>query len=486
MLTAAELAQLPEPLRDAILRKVAEERSRKTEPRFIAGLHPHQKAFVLDPSKRKCALAGRRAGKSEGIAAWLLQDADQYPGELSPFIARTAGHAKRILWPTLRRIDTRHKLGLKFNAQDLTVTTPGGHVIWLSGAKDFSEIEKFRGPRYRRVAIDEAGTFPSDLLEYLIDDILDPALMDLDGELALCGTPGAVPAGYFYARTTGDHDVLKQWPTHHWTCLDNPHVNGAKYIARKKRENAWADDNPTLRREYYAAWILDALALVLPYQAQRNGELFNAFYELPTEGDWTYGLCIDLGAGDSERSTSFTIGAIRKNHPEFYVCYSEKRSGMIPSSIAARAEQLMREWKTRVLVLDEGGLGVGYGEEFRRTYGLGFIPAEKSKKKAFLELVHGDVISGLFKAHPFKARELIGEMQVAQWNEDRSDIDDRFVHHAMDGAVYLARAMVSRYRPELEPPDKGSPAWWEAERQRMRKAAEQRVLKRARGGSRWR
>lgn len=443
----------------------------ETEPPFLAGLHAPQKAFVLDTAKRKCALAGRRGGKSEGVAAWLLQDADKYPGELSLFIARTAGHAKRILWATLQRIERRHRLGLKFNGAELTVTTPGGHIIWLSGAKDFAEVEKFRGPRYRRVAIDEAGTFGSDLLEYLIDDILDPALMDLDGELAMCGTPGAVPAGFFYARTTGDHDTLTAWPTHRWTCLDNPHVAGADYIARKKLDNRWSDDNPTLRREYFAEWILDLQALVLPFVAARNG-----YFDLP-DGQWTYGLCIDLGAGDDQRSTSFIVGATRRGHPEFYACFAEKRSGMIPSSTAAHAEVLIREWGCRMLVVDEGGLGRGYADEFRKSFGLGFIAAQKSKKKAFLELVHGDVLSGMFKVHPFKARELVLEMQVAQWSEDRSDIDDRFEHHAIDGAVYLARAMLSRYKPELEEPKVGSPEWYERERQRLRKETSARMQK---------
>ena len=76
---------------------------------LIAGLHPKQQAFVLDTARRKCALAGRRAGKTWAVAIWLLLDTR--PGELSVFIARTTGHARRILWRTLRRVNDKYQLG---------------------------------------------------------------------------------------------------------------------------------------------------------------------------------------------------------------------------------------------------------------------------------------------------------------------------------------------------------------------------------------
>src|SRR5688500_6955999 len=72
---------------------------------FLAGLHPKQKAFVEDPAKFKAAVCSRRAGKSEGDAAWLLEGAVSDPGGLSVYVARSKGNARLIIWPAFDRIN---------------------------------------------------------------------------------------------------------------------------------------------------------------------------------------------------------------------------------------------------------------------------------------------------------------------------------------------------------------------------------------------
>src|SRR5690242_3859010 len=72
---------------------------------FLEALHPKQSAFVLDRSRRKCALAGRRSGKSHGVAAWLLEGGEQDPGGLSVYVARSKGNARLIIWPAIEQLN---------------------------------------------------------------------------------------------------------------------------------------------------------------------------------------------------------------------------------------------------------------------------------------------------------------------------------------------------------------------------------------------
>jgi len=125
-------------------------------PQVISGLFGEQRRFFDDPSETKAALCGRRSGKTWAVASWLLAGAADSPGELSVYIATRRIQARNVLWRTLRRIDEHYRLGLKFSEVDkqLHVTTPNGHTLWLAGCDDAAEIEKFRGPHYRRAALE--------------------------------------------------------------------------------------------------------------------------------------------------------------------------------------------------------------------------------------------------------------------------------------------------------------------------------------------
>lgn len=448
---------------------------------MLDGLHEKQRAFVLDPARSKAALCSRRAGKSHGDAVFLLDGAWEDPDGLSVFVARSKGDARRIVGTALDQISKQHSLKLWSREIDnqLYYQCPNGHRIWLAGAKTLAEAEKFRGPKYKRVVIDEAQTYS--FLGYMVSDIFRFALMDKKGSLALSGTPGPVPAGLFYTATTGDGGP--KWSTHTWTVFDNPFIHDVEEELREIcRDIGIVDyakrvEHPTYRREVMAQWILDLAALVAPFDSAKNS---CRIADLP-EGEYDWAVVVDLGAGDSA-TTAFVVLAQRRGFPETYITFAKKYPNLIPSAVAARAEMLARnlpKWPT--IVVDEGGLGKGYADEMRLTYGLGNVAAEKSKKRAFLELFGGDLKAGSILIDPYECRDLVDEMNLAQWNEDKSEIDERFEDHCIMGAVYGVRAVRPNYRPKFEPPKPGTPEWYAAEAARERKEAQERVRKRLKG-----
>jgi hypothetical protein len=442
---------------------------------MMGGLHPKQRAFVEDKSRRKTALCSRRAGKSWGIAADLLSGAFADPGGLSVYIAKSKGDARMILWPdVLEKMDQEYKLGLWLREVDnqLMVELPNRHRIWLAGCKDISEIEKFRGKKYRKAVVDEAQRIA--FLQELISAVLQPALIDKRGELILAGTPSPIPAGMFYEKTTGDGSP--KWPTYEWTILDNPHIpHAADELRLMREEYGWNEGHPTYQREWLGRWVRDEGSLIYPY----NGML-NTFRELPQGDGWQYAIGVDLGYASS---TAWVVACCRRGHPEVYVVEVEKREGLIPSAVAAHCERFAKAYQGALLVVDAGGLGVGYVEEMRQSYGVGAQPAEKKNKRAYQELVAGDLLSGVVRLDPWKCRPLIDEIQILQWLPDKSEEDDRFENHAADAFLYAVRALRPYYRPEFEGPKEGTPEWHRQEWAKERRMAQEKAKQRSK---RWR
>lgn len=444
-------------------------------------MHVRQRIVFDARHKRFAVKAGRRGGKSHLFTAWLVDGWQNYPNETSVFIAQTAGHAYRILWRSLLRFEQQYKLGLKLNEAKLTATFPNGYQIWLTGCSTWREVEKLRGPRYRRVAIDEAGSVPAEILEYLVEDVLDPALMDLDGELALSGTPGVIPKGYFFERTTGigEQGAVVQWPTFEFTCLDNPHVKGRAYLNKKLKENGWSEDHPTFRREYLGQWVIDTTAIVYPFVANRNGFLIA---DLPTDrGKTRTVISVDLGWHDD---TAIIVSSSHRGHPDVWYRSAWKMPNLLPGRIAAEIERrrqpLILAGESVEIVVDTAGGGKTIAEELKQRYGLPFQAAEKRDKKAGIELLRGGLLEGLVHVDPYECGPMLSEWSALPYSDDRSDHHDQYPNHCADAALYGYRRHRLPYRPEIEPPKAGSEQWHKAERSKERLAAQ----KRARGRSR--
>lgn len=425
--------------------------------------------------------AGRRTGKSHLLTAWLCDGWQLFPNEMSVFVAQTAGHAYRILWRTLIRFDRKYQLGLKFDESSLTATFPNGYQIWLTGCSTWREAEKLRGARYRRVAIDEAGSFASALLEYLIEDVIEPALMDLDGELALSGTPGVVPRGYFFEKSTGisDEGPVPQWPTFESTCLDNPHVKGREYLAKVLKEKGWTEEHPTFRREYLGQWVIQTDLIVYPFVGKRNA--FRAA-ELPADrGRHRTVISVDLGWHDD---TAIIVSTSHKNHPDVWYRSAWKSPHLLPGRIAAEVERrrqpLLVAGDAIELVIDTGGGGSKQiAEELKERYQLPFKAAEKKGKQLGIEMLRGGLMDGTVHADPYECGPLLSEWSALPYNDDLSDHHDQYPNHCADAALYGYRQHRLPYKPEHEPPKPGSEEWHKQERIKERAAAQKRARQRA-------
>ena len=423
---------------------------------FIRDLFDKQQEFIYDPSDHKTALCSRRAGKSYTAVAYLIKEALDNNGVTCVYLALTRQSAKRILMQELNNFNNRYRLGIVFNRAELTATFPNGSVVMLAGADDESDIEKLRGSKYALVVIDEAASFGPHI-ETLIDEIIEPALMDLSGTLCLLGTPGINASGYFYNATTnsnestaseedkaagddglGDEEDRVLWSNHHWTVLDNKPLRKTKDIPKWLKSlckrKGWDEDHPIYVREWRGKWSSSDNDLVYQFNPA-----LNSFYRMPEpiHGEkWSHVLGIDIGYGDA---FTITVAAFSNKRPTIYIVDQYGESKLIPAVMAEKISIYRERYDPIAMVADSGALGKPIVEEFKQRYHLNVKAAEKTKKVAFIDSVNGDFISGRIKVR--EGLPMIEEAAKLQWDKDsnRTKENPRQKNDYLDSFLYSTR-----------------------------------------------
>jgi len=438
--------------RDELIQALRVERAAR---RYRDELFASQRKLFDDTAQTKAAVTSRRAGKTWVGSAGLYDACIQAPGSINPYIALSAKSARYILWPILHAFNTRYGLGLRMKDHELTAHAPNGSQIILVGGDQTRKVEALRGGKYRRVVVDEAQAFPTTLLRYMIEDVLDASLLDLNGDTWLFGTPNAACAGHFHDLTTGKNPAVAAISTHHWTVLENPHIpHAADWLTRKRAERKWTEDNPTYRREYLGQWVRDSSSLVFRFD---RGAHQIALDRVPRPSRCIAG--VDLGTSEDERTTAIVVVGWTDNDKTTRVLYAKKYAALSPWSISEELKRLKERYPIDLIVLDEGGLGKGYGDEWRKREGLPVKAATKTSKLAYVEHCNGELDRGRILFVQGRTDDLIAEVEILQWDEERKEYDRRFADHASDAFLYAWRECWSFAEDPLpEIPAKGTRA----------------------------
>lgn len=404
-----------------------------------------QIAFIRDPAKFKSACCGRRSGKTHSVAIMLIEKALEFPGSSPLYITSAREKAKEILWPALRLINEQEDLGMDFKEHTGEIRFPNGSIIRLSGAGSYREIEKLRGPTYPIAVIDEAQMFTADLLRYLIEEILDPAITDYAGSIVLTGTPNATCAGFFYEV---DNGIRPGWSTHGWTIHNNTEIfrripdkvkaagGFEKYLEqdleRKRTQRGWTRTHPGYLREIMGKWARDSNESV--FAIDREKCLVTGLVE---DIQWLYVLGIDVGYNDP---CAFVVLAYSMEIGECRVVNSYSVEGMIPSKVAAEIQKLQSQYPITAVVMDSGGIGKGYLEECNESFGLAVQPAKKTDRLAHIDFVNGDLQSGALKFDR-NCVGLVEQMEILPWNPRKKEKGEYefaagYRDHEIDALLY--------------------------------------------------
>lgn len=443
------------------LRQLLEAYLLKTENHFSLQQHLFNKqlAFVEDKSPFKVAVCSRRSGKTVACAADLIYKATTHSGVVCLYITLSRNNAKKIIWPEIQKINRAYKLGGVEDNTELSMRFPNDSIIYLSGAKDAAEIQKFRGLPIKLVYIDECQSF-REYIRDLIDDILAPALMDYAGSICLIGTPAPVPAGFFHECAV----ETDTWSKHGWNFFDNPFIaqksghTHQELLDRELKRRGVTIDDPSIQREWFGKWSLDLDSLLLHYKAELND-----FSALP-DGEWNYILGIDLGYVDAD---ALAVLAWSQSKAETYLVYEEVIAKQDLTTLVRRIQAIEERYTISKMVIDEGGLGKKIAEEIRRRHHIPVQPADKARKMENIAFLNDALRTGRFKAKKtsrFAQDSFLVEIDRDRSSPDRIKVKDGFHSDIIDAVLYAFKESPAfSYEapaPKLVPNTK---AWADAE-----------------------
>lgn len=366
-----------------------------------ATLFPQQAALLDDHAHpKRAACCSRRAGKTQAVIRGLLEKCLDRPKSVAVYFATTLASARKLVWDTPDGLPGLiSDLGLsaicEVNETDHRVTFDNGSVLWVSGAETLADARRWKGLRYDLAVIDEAQDWPEEILDYMINQALSPALMDRRGEMLVTGTPGPYLGGLFYEIATG---IRPGWGRHGWTCLENPHIPDAgAYIAAEVASRGLSMDDPVVMREFRGLWVRDSTTLLFQYQPGRND-----YAALPQATAWRYVLGMDLGLRDL---TTYVVMGFRPYDPTVYVIEVHGERATDKTAPVSRMSDVVRGYQRKYgqglrMVMDAGALGLGWKLELQNRLGLTIDAAKKTDKPGAIRLLNDQLRLGLVKAAP--------------------------------------------------------------------------------------
>lgn len=421
---------------------------RSAVDRLLAGLFPKQrdvKATIDAGNTRVAVRCSRRSGKSYMANTLLCAKSAEVERARCLYLALTRDNVRRIAWDTIHRLDRQYDLGVKFNEAFLRALFPNGSLIEYCGigAGGTGEIaDRYRGASegFDIVIIDEASKFRPSVLDYLIEAVIEPALMDKGGTLILTGTPTPNAAGTFYQATSVG---LPGWSQFFWGAWDNPYMRAQweAAVAEKRERNPRIDEDAEFRREYFGEWAKDESDLVY-----KIDQLLNVVDIAPAADTVWAGhvIGVDLGYGDD---CAFVAAGWQPRKPDLWVHESFKQPKMLPDAIAAEIKRLQAKYPRAQVVVDTGSGGAKtVAAELAYRYQVANLPAEKTDKQQWIRFLNADLRNGLVHIVRETNKALIKELtELPRRLKDESDPespwveDDRFANHLADSLLYAFR-----------------------------------------------
>lgn len=390
-------------------------RRANTIPNVLDPSFPIQTDFICHPSKFKALFATRRFGKSYTAGIYLIKEALENPGVSVLYIALTRDSAKKIMWKdVMKPLNRKYKLSIKFNETLLTATLPNGSIIYFMGA-DSSEDEKDKllGQKYRLAIIDEAASFTINMRE-LVYGILKPAMADLNGTIAMIGTPSNFAQGLFFDVTTGNEPG---WHLIKADTKDNPYMANrwAEEIAELTLNQPYIVETPKFKQMYLGLWFVDTDKLVYKFHEDRN---LYTILPYPGSKGWTFNLSVDTGYEDDN---ALVLSGYHKNDPNFYVIKTFKKNHMTYDQVDAKVREWMADPAYPISSVTIDAPKQAIESMVMRSPVFYQMTINKNSKVEHIEMLNGDLIQGRIKIHK-DCRDLIDEMMSLVWKTDGDKI----------------------------------------------------------------
>lgn len=443
----------------------------------LAG-HPKQLALFSDPATQAAALCTRQAGKTAYNVHDLLHTSLTRQNAYSIYVRTSKDEIRNNIWDNeddVGLLSTIRRHGIPCDTHDgrMSVWFPATRSrIKLIGIDDIPEVRKLRGPTYDLAIIDEAQDIP--YLTRLLDAIR-AGLVKRKGRVRVTGTPGQVCDGEFFDITREDGGAKPGWSVHRFTIYDNPGIpHAAEYVAAKKAENGWTDDDEAYLREFCGKWVTASRLLVYRLAAVAKEK---RYHKLPQDADgrlggghdWRYLVGVDLGFYPDPFAV--VVWGYRDDDPHLYEVESGSHESLDTEQQAAILAELVDRFQPERMVCDagSGGLKQIVVGDWQQRYELPVDVAQKEQKDSAIDMFNADLVAGRILLR--EGSPLDGQMAILPWKdqigarrvEDVRRNKGRFHNDICDAALYAYReSPFYMGKPRADGPAPGTPEHEEA------------------------
>jgi len=198
---------------------------------------------LYSPARFVTIRAGRRTGKTENAARWLIDDIMTTDVSTGLWVdtrhANIDKYVERVFLPVLKPI----MRSIQWNQQKKILKLPGGYIDFGSAER----AEMLEGFEYDRVILNEAGLILKK--DALWDNTLQPMTRGKQNKTRFIGTPKGGRGGFKNLCSRIDPD----WESYHFTAYDSPYWDKVELEKIKKNvpEMVW-------KQEYLAEFLEDA------------------------------------------------------------------------------------------------------------------------------------------------------------------------------------------------------------------------------------
>jgi len=391
--------------------------------------------FIDSTARNKVACCSRRAGKTWMLVRGLLIKAVAKNDADIAIVTDTREHVKKLVWDEMLDICDDLSIQVRANHNELILRFPNRSRIWLAGLPTVKDAKKLRGFRFDLAVIDEAQDIREEVLNYTIDEVFSPALLDTRGELWMTGTPGPRKHGRWHEVSDGGGEGWQFWS---WNQVDNPRFPAWAHLAAAGEDwkafargyvqveilgKGYSLDDPKVRREWFGEWVED---------------LSKAIFSIPDEAivsieeKWNWALArlvasIDLGFTEE---AAFVVNALLAG--KVRQIYEHAQTRMSLSDIIEHARSLYLKFpggahagsdiktKIEMTVVDPSGGGANMNREIQQRFKLPSTAADKANKRDYLILGNDAFNRGVVQVLPKTAQQL----RSLEWDDDRKKEHD--------------------------------------------------------------
>ena len=431
------------------------------EEKFLGMFYKKQREYILNPKGYGITLfyGGARAGKSfANLGKTARKDQSDTRYGRIVIASATEQKVKQLYWEKLKSAKKALNLPWNFKDKDSQIVTQNGEIVFR-GLKDIGNANKDQGFTIKMCIIDEPQTIRPDILQHYIENVIRPRCIELNAEICLTGNPPHFP--FPYLKELYNNKEVRTIVTNFFDNESLTMKQKTDFLEkeRKRLGVVKGEEPPAFRREYFGEMIEDTDLVVFKPTEKNDFEVLPYCDDKKYPIHWEKVMGIDVGSDDSDAVVVIYYSGVLK---KVYIVEEFEKSGQNVKQLADKIKLYSNNHGgIDIKVIDTGGLGKKVTQEISDRYEVHLIPAEKSEKMTYIEILKAEIESGnvLFR----KGSALRKEMERIIYTLDREKIDDKKGYHSdlLDAALYAFRYIYNHIMPRSVEADTRS---WEEKR----------------------